>query len=232
MKRFYKTVEVQPAGGGYAVALDGRPVKTQSGRPQVVPRESTAELLAAEWAGQGETIDPASFRHRDMADYAIDVIAQDRTRAIEKLLSYGETDTLCYRADPDEALYARQMAEWEPVLSALEERLGINMTRVSGVMHQPQSESALARLRDELQSLDDFALTALETMASLAASLTAGLSALEDDADAGAIWDAAQLEERWQIEQWGEDAEAAKRTAERREAFMAAHAFAASLKSE
>ncbi|NVD45431.1 ATP12 family protein [Qipengyuania atrilutea] len=232
MKRFYKAVTVQPNEGGYAVALDGRLVKTQTGRPQVVPSAATAELLAAEWERQGETIEPKSFRHRDMADYAIDMIAQDRRRSIDKLLSYGETDTLCYRADPDEALYARQQEEWEPILSALEDRLGITMTRVSGVMHKAQGESALARLREEVEGLDDFTLAALETMASLAASLTAALGAMQDDADAGAIWDAAQLEERWQIEQWGEDAEAARRMAERREAFMAAHAFAASLRSE
>ena len=66
MKRFYKDVSVERSAAGYHVALDGRPVKTQRGGSQIVGSKALAEELAAEWAGQGETIDPARFARRTL----------------------------------------------------------------------------------------------------------------------------------------------------------------------
>jgi chaperone required for assembly of F1-ATPase len=120
VKRFYREVRAQEGADGWHVTLDGRRVRTQGGRPQVLPSARLARLLAAEWADQGETIDPRGFRMRDLADYALDVIAEDRQAAAAALLRYAETDTLCYRADPDEPLWKRQQAEWEPLLAACE----------------------------------------------------------------------------------------------------------------
>ena len=54
MKRFYEEVTIARTEQGWIVALDGRPLKTQGGQPQVVPTEALAERLAEEWRGQGE----------------------------------------------------------------------------------------------------------------------------------------------------------------------------------
>ncbi|MCH2488282.1 MAG: molecular chaperone [Erythrobacter sp.] len=230
MKRFYNQVDTAPAAGGYAIRLDGRAMRTQGGNPQIVPTQKLAERLAREWADQGETIDPARFVGRDLADYAIDTIAPDRAPTVEKLLAYAETDTLCYRADPDEAFWHRQQAEWEPLVADMEKREGVRLERVSGIMHRPLKPATLERLRERLSALDPFTLAALETLTGLAASLCIGLAALEPGADGDALWNAANLEEDWQAERWGEDAEAAENRARRREAFLAAMAFAASLR--
>ena len=82
MKRFYTRVHVERAASGHQVFLDGRPLKTQGGRQQVVDSLALAEALASEWDGQGETIDPARFAYRDMADYALDTLPEGRTAAI------------------------------------------------------------------------------------------------------------------------------------------------------
>jgi chaperone required for assembly of F1-ATPase len=102
MKRFYTTVSVQSEAGGYRVCLDGRGIRTQGGQPQIVPGEALAQAMAAEWADQGEEIDTTRFVFRDMADYAIDVVTPQFAQTVTDLLPYGETDTLCYRAEPDE----------------------------------------------------------------------------------------------------------------------------------
>ncbi|MCW1383958.1 molecular chaperone [Novosphingobium sp. KCTC 2891] len=227
MKRFYKDVAVAAEAGGFRVTLDGRGIRTVAGKPQIVPTRALADALAAEWAAQGEEIDAASFLLRDMADYALDVVAPERAQAITELLPYGETDTLCYRAEPDEALGRRQHAVWEPLLVTAEERHGVRFVRVAGVMHRPQPEPTLARVREVLESLDAFALAALRNTAGLAASLMLGLAALEPGADIDALWDAANLEEDWQAELWGKDAEALERRERRHAAFAAAAHFAA-----
>ena len=226
MKRFYEEVCVEPGDGGWRVTLDGRAIRTQRGAAQLVPTESLAEALAREWSEQGETIDPTAFVLRDMADYAIDMVRADRGETVAKLLAFAETDTLCYRADPEEALYRRQLEIWEPLVSALEAREGIRLERVSGIVHRPQSEEALRALRSRLETMDDFTLAALQATASLAASLCIGLAALDSDADAAALWDAANLEELWQAELWGSDEEAEARREKRKREFLAAARFA------
>lgn len=231
MKRFYKAVAVEPADEGWRVTLDGRSIRTAGGRPQIVPTRVLAEAIAAEWAAQGEDIDAAGFVLRDMADYAIDVVAADRDAVIASLLPYAETDTLCYRGEAGEALHDRQVMVWEPLLTAAERRFDIHFARISGIVHHPQPAETLARLRGVLAAEGAFTLAALHTLASLAASLVIALVAIAPDtdapdADAEALWDAASLEEDWQADLWGKDPEAEARRARRFASFAAAMRFA------
>lgn len=232
MKRFYKAVTAEPAGPGWRVALDGRGVKTVSGRPQIVPTPKLAAALAAEWDAQGDEIAPERFILRDMADYAIDVVAPERTSALRALLAYAETDTLCYRAEDGEALCDRQLVVWEPLLVAAERRWDVQFSRIGGVMHQAQPAATLARIEAALGAHDDFTLAALRNTAGLAASLVIGLAALAPDADPHALWDAANLEEDWQVELWGKDYEAMDLREKRFGAFTAAMRFAELARAE
>ena len=226
MKRFWTAVTVEQVESGWRVTLDGRPIRTPARALQVVPTQALAELLADEWRAQGETVDAAAFPARDTADYAIDVVAPDAAGSAAKLLRYAETDTLCYRADPDEPLHRRQWAEWEPIVTAFEAREGVRIERVSGIVHRPQPPATLAHLRTRLEALGPFVLAPLEVMASMSASLTIALSALEPGADAAALWAAAELEETWQVELWGSDPEAEHRRARRKADFLRAVNFA------
>lgn len=226
MKRFYRQVTVEQTDDGWRITLDGRSIKTPRGAPQILPNGALAEAMAREWQDQGEELDPAKLRLRDLADYAIDIVDADPDAVIAKLLGYAETDTLCYRADPDEPLHRRQRQLWDPLLGAFETREHVAFARVSGVVHRAQPAATMATLKGRLERLDPFALAALEVMTSLAASLCIGLSALEPDADGAALWQAANLEEDWQVEQWGEDSEAAARRTRRRQEFLDALEFA------
>ena len=224
MKRFYREATL---GEGFGVLLDGRAVRTQGGRPQVMPARALGEALVAEWADQGETIDTTRFVCRDLTDYAIDVIAPDPAATVAALAAYAETDTLCYRAEADAPIAQRQHAIWDPLVLAAETRLGVRFVRVAGIMPRPQPPETIATIAAHCATLDPFALSALRTLAGLAASLIVGLAALEPGADLPALWDAANLEEDWQAELWGKDPEAEARRAYRRAQFLAAARFAA-----
>jgi chaperone required for assembly of F1-ATPase len=226
VKRFWKEVAVEHAGGGWRVLLDGRPIRTQAGTAQLLPTRGLAEMLADEWRAQEEEIGPAGFASRDMADYAIDQVAPDPAATVAKLLGYAETDTLCYRADPDEPLHRRQWEVWEPLLAAFEAREGVKMERVSGIVHRPQRAETLDTLRARLERENAFTLAALEAMASLAASLCIALTAIKPDADPAALWAAAELEEQWQADLWGREQEAEERRAKRERDFLRAVEFA------
>jgi len=227
MKRFWKETGIEPVGEHWRVTLDGRAIKTQGGRPQLVPNATLARALATEWAAQGPEIDPASFPLRDLTDYAIDVITADPAPIARELLGFAETDTLCYRADPGEALARRQDIEWEPLLTTAEARYGVRFVRVAGIIHQPQPAATLATFAQILAGYGPFHLAALQTLTSLTASLVIALAALEPDADLAHLWNASCLEEDWQAEFWGRDAEAIVRRERRRGTFLAAARFAA-----
>ncbi len=226
MKRFYTDVTIAEQSEGWQVTLDRRAVRTQDGQPQIVPTKALARMLAAEWARQPDTMEPAAFFARDLADHAIDQIAPDPSTVIRRLMRFAETDTLCYRANPEEALYRRQIAVWEPLLTALESRHAVRFSRISGVMHRPQPEATIAQLTNALRTLDPFAMAALDSLTGLSASLVIGLSALEPQANAAILWDAASLEEDWQVAHWGVDPEAAAVRARRKADFIAAFDFA------
>ncbi len=231
MKRFYTDVSVACQEGEWQVLLDGRPVRTAGGAPQLVASQALAGLLADEWRRQGEEIDPRGLIMRDLADYAIDVVQHDRQDVLAKLMTYAESDTLCYRADPDEALYKRQLELWEPLVTACEARLGASFRRVSGVLHRAQPPETLAAMRGALDQHDHFALAGLVTLASLAASLITALAALEPGADAAILFTAANAEEDWQAELWGWEWTAEESRALRAEAFRLALEFVAAART-
>lgn len=232
MKRFYTAVAVQPEDEGWRILLDGRGIRTAGKRAQIVPARALADAMAEEWAGQGEEIDPRAFKFRDMADYALDIVAADPATAIRATLPFAETDTLCYRAEAGEALHRRQLEVWEPLLTAAEARFDVHYERISGIIHRPQPAATLARMDSVLAAQPPFVLAALQTLASLAASLTIGLAALDPDADAEALWNAANLEEDWQAEFWGKDAEAQALRERRFADFRSAMRFAALARAE
>jgi len=224
VKRFYTKVSLEGAPGGWQIMLDARAIRTAKGAAQIVPSRALAEAMAAEWEDQGEVIDPARFILRDLADYAIDIIAPDPAAAIDKLLDYGDTDTLLYRAEPGEPLFARQEALWEPIIAAFEAREGLALTRISGVIHQQQDARAASAYRARLERHDPFALAGIGLMTSLAASLLIALAASEAHGEEAprALWQAASLEEEWQAQLWGRDEEAEARRQRRETDFLSA----------
>ncbi len=227
IRRFYRDVSVAEVSGGWQVMLDKRGLKTVGGAPQIAPTAALAAALAEEWARQGEKIDPADLRYRDLADYALDVVAKDAAELARQLTAYADTDTLCYRADPDEPLHARQWEVWEPLVAGFEASMGFKLVRVSGIVHRPQDAGVLAALAERLTGENPFVLAGLEVMTKLAASLVTALLAVEarDEARALALWQAACLEEEWQAELWGRDWEAEERRAIREADFLRAWRF-------
>jgi chaperone required for assembly of F1-ATPase len=226
VRRFWKEVAVEECEGGYRITLDTRPIRTQGGTAQVLPTVALAEAMAEEWRAQGEEVDSKSFPLRDLADFAIDHAGNDRDKVITSLLAYAETDTLCYRADPDEPLFQRQRELWEPLVTACEARHGVRFERVSGIIHRKQPEATLERLREVLESKSAFELSALNMLASLASSLCIGLAALEPGSDPAALFAAANAEEDWQAELWGWDFAAEQARDTRLKAFELAARFA------
>jgi chaperone required for assembly of F1-ATPase len=221
-KRFYKDVSVTDEGGRAALLLDGKPVRTPGKQPLAVPGKKLAEAIAEEWRAQGAHIDPKTMPLTKLANTAIDGVAGNRDAVIEDILNHARADLLCYRADGPEKLLAAQGRHWDPVLAWAKDDLKAPLTLAEGVVHVAQPDESIAALRREIGKLDDLGLAGLHVMTSLAGSALLGLAVALKRLTPQEAWDAAHVDEDFQIGQWGEDAEAKARRAARKIDFDAA----------
>ncbi len=213
MKRFYKEVSVAAAEDGYRILLDGRPVKTPARHMLAVPTGMLADAIAAEWVGQGDEVDPVAMPLLRLANTVIDGIALHRDETIAAILRFGDNDLLCYRAHQPPALAARQREGWDPLLAWAARHLGASLNVAEGMTHIDQPQAAQAALRRVVAAHDDYTLAGLHVIASITGSLVLGLSVVEGEIPGAHAFHLSRIDEAYQIEKWGEDAEAAGRTA-------------------
>jgi chaperone required for assembly of F1-ATPase len=210
-KRFYKAVDVAPADGGFAVQLDGRTARSPMGAPLVLPTPALARLVAAEWASQGEEIDPASMIGTRLAAGALAMDAAARAATVERLASFAGSDLLCYFADGPASLVERQERRWGPVIDWAGGALDARFHRTQGVIHQTQPQATLDRIAELAAAEDAFALTGLMAAAALFGSAILAFALRRGQLTADAAFDLSRLDETFQEERWGVDAEAAAR---------------------
>lgn len=213
MKRFYKSVSVAPATGGFEVHLDGRPIRSPAKALLVFPCEALAGGVASEWEAQDDKIDANSMPLMQLASTAVDLVPAKRDDIVGAVAAYAETDLLCYRAEHPQQLVERQAQAWQPLLDWATLRFDARLQICAGLMPKPQPPEALRALRTAVEAHDDWMLTALQTATGACGSLVVALALLEGRIDAAEAFDVSQLDETFQIEQWGEDAEATKRRA-------------------
>lgn len=231
-KRFYKAVSVAPVEQGFAVHLDGKPVRTPTKALLALPTADAAELVAQEFAAQEEFIDPMTMPVTRLVNTAIDGVATDPQAVLEDILRFSSSDLLCYRADSPEGLVARQAEAWDGVLDWARASLGARFALAEGVMHVDQPREAIGALGIHLsQRVEPMRLAALHLMTTLTGSALLALAVETGELDAEAAWAAAHVDEDWQIEHWGQDAEAIERRNNRKRDMMAAVALLEALKA-
>jgi chaperone required for assembly of F1-ATPase len=210
-RRFYQEVSVEPEGAGFAVRLDGRSPRTPKGRPLVLPTGALAGLIAEEWRAQGDWIAHASMPATRLAHTAIDAVGAARGPTVEGVVRYAGADLLCYFAEGPARLAHRQEKIWGPLLDWARDGHGLTFVRTAGVVHHPQPPETLARLAALLTPTDDFTLAGMAFAAALFGSAILALALRDGRIDADEAMAAARLDEIFQEEQWGVDAEAAAR---------------------
>lgn len=218
-KRFYKTASQRAGDEGYEILLDGKPVRTPARKELRIANEALARMIVSEWEAQGEKIDPASMPMTRRANTAIDRVKGRERDVAADIVSYAGTDLLCYRAQSPQALIDLQRNHWDPVLDWAARAFGASFEVRSGITHIEQPAAALEGVANRMNDFDYLALTALHTMTTLTGSALLVLAFAAGELDAGKVWQAAHVDEDWQISQWGEDAEAAARREARREEF-------------
>lgn len=222
MKRFWKDVTVDAERG---VRLDDRPVRTPGRAPLMLPTAALAEAVAEEWRSVDGDINPRAMPLTGLANAAIDRVTPDSAAFAAGLAAYGESDLLCYRAESPPDLVDRQVALWDSPLEWARDRYDVHFEIVAGVMHRPQPDATIERLGAAIAARAAFELAPLSPIVTITGSLVLALALAERAMDAEAVWAAANLDEDWQAEQWGEDDLAIKARETRQRDFEAAALF-------
>ena len=209
MKRVYREVRVAPAGAGWSILLDAHTLQTPARVPVLLSQRGLAEAIAAEWDAQTAKIAPATMPLMQLVATAIDRIAPQPEPAVKEIVGYAATDLVCYRAERPADLVVRQNACWQPLVDWVTLRFDAPLQVTTGVLPQAQPAAAITAIRAAVASLDPLWLTALHSVTTSCGSVVIGLAVLERRLDAEGAWQASQLDETFQIEAWGEDAEAA-----------------------
>lgn len=221
-KRFYKAATPMPFDGGFAVGLDGKVPKTPGLKPVVVPTEAVAAAQAAEWAAQGEFIDPETMPLTRIVNSAVEAGEETMPALREEILKFAGNDLLLYRVDTPAALVKRHEEIWDGVLVKLARHFGIAFQPTIGIVHQPQPPATLAQLGEALAKEPLFALTALNVITSITGSGLLAIALRAKLLDPEAVWVAAHVDEDYNVSMWGEVEEIVARRQKRRKEFDAA----------
>jgi chaperone required for assembly of F1-ATPase len=213
-RRFYARAEVAEGEDGFAVLLDGRPVKTPARRTLAAPTRALAEALAAEWEAQRDVVDPAKMPLTRLANSIIDGVADTPAAVAAEAEKYLASDLVCYRAEGPDGLVARQAGAWDPVIAWAREALGARFVVGEGMVFVVQPEAALAAARAALPR-DPWRLGAFHVVTTLTGSALIALAVLNGRLGVEDAWRAAHIDEDWNMDFWGRDELALERRAAR-----------------
>jgi chaperone required for assembly of F1-ATPase len=211
MKRFYSEASVAPAASGFGVSLDGKPLRTPAKALLAVPSRALAAAIAAEWGGQGPEVKLAELPLTRLASTAIDLVAARRPEVVAEVARYAGTDLVCYRTGHPPELAQRQHEAWQPLIDWATLRYDAPLEVTVGVVPVAQSTATLRALTAAVDGFTAHELAALHLATSACGSLVVALALAEGRLDVAAAFAASQLDESFEIEQWGEDAEQTRR---------------------
>lgn len=225
MKRFYETATSAsaPDGGGYTVYLDDRPVRTPQKNALILPTQALADAIAAEWETQPkERVNIHSMPLTRHACTAIDRIQIHLDMTVAEIANYARSDLVCYRAASPDTLVQRQAEAWQPVLDWLADDLGARLAVTTGVEHVEQPVTSIDIIKETLRQYTPMQLSAVHTLTAGMGSVVLALAVVCGHITADAAYEMSIIDEMFQTEHWGDDAEWQQRRAALKDMIVAA----------
>lgn len=215
-KRFYKAASL---ADGSAVLLDGRPARTRAGLPLHASSRKVGAAIVDEWNAQGDAIDFASMPMTRFEMTVLDRGEADAALWRKAALAFLRADLVCYRASAPAELAARQSAAWDPLLDWAASD-GIALICGSGVSFVEQPRASLDAAEALVAGASAREALALKTAAEIAGSSVIALALGRGAFDPDRLFEASRVDETFQAEKWGRDAEAEARSRQLRRDFL------------
>jgi len=219
LKKFYKKATVKGKKAPFCIALDGRVMKTPLKASLEIPSKALARAIADEWNAQGEFVDLNNMFLTKYANTAIDRVETRKENIVDEIVAFASSDLVCYRADTPQGLVDKQAQSWDPVLKWAHEHHGLNFICVAGIIYASQPDATLVAAHGVLSALDAYSLTAIHNLTTLTGSALLAMAVIDGAITADEGWNAAHVDEDWNIAQWGTDDDAIERRKLRRGEF-------------
>ncbi len=209
MKKSYSEVSINKVNRGmeFTVTLDEISLKTPNKRLVALPSHGVAEAIASEWRRQEEFINVQEMPMTQISITAVDIVATDIEAYRDKILSYAETDLICYRAQRPLSLVNLQNSFWQPLVDWASEVLESQLVVTSGVIPVKQPVEAIKALSSYLAERDLFELAALGLATMASGSLIVALALSRGFINADEAFKVCSVDETWQMKEWGTDKE-------------------------
>ncbi|MCZ4272881.1 ATP12 family chaperone protein [Maritalea porphyrae] len=221
-KRFYKQVSVGAVEGGFGVLLDGRSIKSPGKTLVKVPSQRLATLLAAEWDAQEKEIDPATMPLTRLVNTTVEKGEETLDAVKAEIVKFAGNDLLTYRADTPQELVDLQSKHWGGALDAFTRRYDVSFNVITGVIHQDQPPEVQARVGEIIAPYGVFGAFCTMLITSITGSAILSVGLAEGLFSASEVLKIAYVDEDYQASHWGEDAEAMRMRAFKRQDFDAA----------
>ncbi|MEM1372413.1 MAG: ATP12 family protein, partial [Pseudomonadota bacterium] len=209
----------------YQIKLSGRTIKTPARQTLALPTEALAEAIADEWRAQGDLIDPQSMPLTKLANTTCDGILARADDVRAEILAFVGRDLVCYCAATPFDLFERQQTQWAPALRWAERTFGCPLVTTEGLMPIEQPTEVLAGAKSAIDRLAPWQLGAVHVITTLTGSGVMALMLANEAILPESVWDAAHVDDTYQAEQWGADAEAEARLDYRKAEMLSACRF-------
>ena len=228
MKRIWTETSIAAEAAGFTLLLDGKPMRLPGGENLVIDHRPLAEAIAAEWRlpSPGDEVRPQDLPLTQLAATAMLRIAPSPDDTATAIAGYGQSDLLCYRVAEPETLAERQQAQWQPWLDWAAQRYDAPLATTASLGFLAQNPQSLAALAQAVSRHDAHGLAVLGVIVPIFGSLVLGLAVTDGVIGAEEAYHLSCLDELFQEERWGEDAEAkAQRAAAARDVIAAGRYF-------
>ncbi|XP_074648058.1 ATP synthase mitochondrial F1 complex assembly factor 2-like [Tubulanus polymorphus] len=207
INRFYKTasiVKVDGTADSYEILLDHRKLKTPGRNVFVVPNRALAHAVEVEWMSQEKKIERHTMHLTHLCNMAIDnPTKRTKETVVDGILSYLETDTLCYRIDEPEELKQYQDKYWNPIIEWAEKRYDVKLPCTSGFSMTELPEETKRLFRQHLLSHTEWSLVGYQYSTEALKSFVLSLALMDKHISVEDAVKLARLETVYQTDKWG-----------------------------
>ena len=138
-------------------------------------------------------------------------VAQHREEIIERMVNFSLTDTLLFRNPDAVELIEEERKVWDPIVDWAKEKMAVDFKASESLEVPIENNASLPRLQVFLESLSDKELVAFYEVSKITKSVLLAAAFVRGKVNAEDAFRAAFLEEIWQADKWGHEAQADKR---------------------
>ena len=199
---------VQVKQGKYQLNINNKSLKTPDGNIIELPSIKLAKILLKDYESSFKSKPLNIVRPIKITNTAIDKIKPNNIFYINEITDNLNNDMICYFANSPVELVDLQNKDWIPLINYMKSSYNIELIYTSKLFSINQKPDSLLKLKNILNEINIFKLSAIYTLSQITKSIIISLALVNNKISAKKAFENSNLEELYQISKWGKDEEA------------------------